>query len=61
MRGRFTNELTLSELQWLYKLTDLDFPFAPPTNLQPRYNIAPTQQSTSSISTTLGVGHYIKA
>lgn len=44
MCGRFTNELTWSELHSLYKLSDLNFPSAPPSNLQPRYNIAPTQQ-----------------
>jgi putative SOS response-associated peptidase YedK len=37
MCGRFTNKLTWAELVALYRLVD------PPMNLQPRYNIAPTQ------------------
>jgi len=40
MCGRFTNEMTWSELHALYKLSDKLFPT---TNMQPRYNIAPTQ------------------
>jgi putative SOS response-associated peptidase YedK len=45
MCGRFTNELTWGELHALYKLNDAMFPTAPPaTNMQPRYNIAPTQE-----------------
>ncbi|WP_108398280.1 SOS response-associated peptidase [Devosia submarina] len=42
MCGRFTNELTWPELHALYKLTDELHPVAP-HNMQPRYNIAPTQ------------------
>jgi putative SOS response-associated peptidase YedK len=42
MCGRFTNELTWPELHALYKLSDEVAP-APKSNLQPRYNIAPTQ------------------
>ncbi|WP_108462388.1 SOS response-associated peptidase [Devosia naphthalenivorans] len=42
MCGRFTNEMTWSELHALYKLSDELFPVAP-HNMQPRYNIAPTQ------------------
>ncbi len=40
MCGRFTNEMTWSEIHALYSIHD-----APPpaTNMQPRYNIAPTQ------------------
>lgn len=39
MCGRFTNEFTWAELHALYSIHD-----APPSsNLQPRYNIAPTQ------------------
>jgi putative SOS response-associated peptidase YedK len=40
--GRFTNELTWPELHALYRLSDEVAP-APPHNMQPRYNIAPTQ------------------
>jgi putative SOS response-associated peptidase YedK len=44
MCGRFTNELTWGELYALYKLSDEMFPTTPPaSNMQPRYNIAPTQ------------------
>jgi len=41
MCGRFTNEMTWSELHALYSIHN-----APPpkTNMQPRYNIAPTQE-----------------
>jgi putative SOS response-associated peptidase YedK len=42
MCGRFTNEMTWSELHALYKLSDELHPVAP-SNMQPRYNIAPTQ------------------
>lgn len=42
MCGRFTAEYTWAELQALYKLSDELFPVAP-HNMQPRYNIAPTQ------------------
>jgi putative SOS response-associated peptidase YedK len=42
MCGRFTNEMTWSELQALYKLSHELYPTAP-SNLQPRFNIAPTQ------------------
>lgn len=38
MSGRFTRMYTWRELVRLYRLTDA----APPTNLQPRYNICPT-------------------
>ncbi|MBF0679915.1 MAG: SOS response-associated peptidase [Devosia sp.] len=41
MCGRFTNELTWSELHALYKLADQMFPTK--SNMQPRFNIAPTQ------------------
>lgn len=41
MCGRFTNELSWSELHALYKLSDEMFPTK--SNMQPRYNIAPTQ------------------
>lgn len=40
MCGRFTNEMTWAELHALYKLSDKLFPT---TNMQPRFNIAPTQ------------------
>ena len=43
MCGRFTNEVIWSELHLLYKLSDLNFPAAPPTNMRPRYDIATTQ------------------
>lgn len=42
MCGRFTNEMTWAQLHALYKLSDELFPVAP-HNLQPRFNIAPTQ------------------
>jgi putative SOS response-associated peptidase YedK len=41
MCGRFTNEFTWAELHALYSLSDILFPTR--SNLQPRYNIAPTQ------------------
>ncbi|WEJ60264.1 SOS response-associated peptidase [Devosia sp. FJ2-5-3] len=41
MCGRFTNELSWSELHALYKLSDEMFPTK--SNMQPRFNIAPTQ------------------
>jgi len=41
MCGRFTNELTWSELHGLYKLSDEMYPTK--SNMQPRFNIAPTQ------------------
>lgn len=41
MCGRFTNEMTWAELHALYKLSDELFPVR--SNMQPRYNIAPTQ------------------
>lgn len=40
MCGRFTNEMTWSELHALYKLSDEQ---PRHSNMQPRYNIAPTQ------------------
>ncbi|KKC39479.1 hypothetical protein WH87_04570 [Devosia epidermidihirudinis] len=42
MCGRFTNEMTWSEIHALYKLSDNMYPTAP-SNMQPRFNIAPTQ------------------
>ena len=42
MCGRFTNEMTWAEIHALYKLSDAMHPMAP-SNMQPRYNIAPTQ------------------
>jgi len=42
MCGRFTAEYTWAELHALYSLSDELFPVAP-HNMQPRYNIAPTQ------------------
>ena len=42
MCGRFTNEMTWAEIHALYKLSDNMYPTAP-SNMQPRYNIAPTQ------------------
>lgn len=41
MCGRFTNEMTWAEIHALYKLSDNLFPVK--SNMQPRYNIAPTQ------------------
>lgn len=43
MCGRFTNEFTWAELHALYNLSDELFPTGPQSNMQPRYNIAPTQ------------------
>ncbi|MBE0580019.1 SOS response-associated peptidase [Devosia sp.] len=43
MCGRFTNEMTWAEIHALYSLSNELFPLGPPSNLQPRYNIAPTQ------------------
>ncbi|HEY8358423.1 MAG TPA: SOS response-associated peptidase family protein [Ramlibacter sp.] len=42
MCGRFTNEMTWSDIHALYKLSDELHP-VPKSNMQPRYNIAPTQ------------------
>ena len=42
MCGRSTNEMTWADLHALYKLSDELYPVAP-SNMQPRYNIAPTQ------------------
>lgn len=42
MCGRFTAEYTWAELHALYSLSDELFPVAP-HNMQPRFNIAPTQ------------------
>lgn len=42
MCGRFTNEMTWAQIHALYKLSDEMHPVAP-SNMQPRYNIAPTQ------------------
>lgn len=41
MCGRFTNELSWADIHALYKLSDEMFPTK--SNMQPRYNIAPTQ------------------
>ncbi len=41
MCGRFTNELSWADIHALYKLSDEMFPTR--SNMQPRYNIAPTQ------------------
>lgn len=41
MCGRHTHHHTWREIVELYRLTD----WPPPSNLQPRYNIAPTQQT----------------
>lgn len=43
MCGRYTNEMTWAEIHALYSLSDEMFPMGPPSNMQPRYNIAPTQ------------------
>lgn len=43
MCGRFTAEYTWAELHALYSLSDELFPTGPRSNMQPRYNIAPTQ------------------
>ena len=43
MCGRFTAEYTWAELHAMYKLSDDLFPTGPRSNMQPRYNIAPTQ------------------
>jgi putative SOS response-associated peptidase YedK len=40
MCGRFTNEMTWSEIHALYSILDKG---PPPSNMPPRYNIAPTQ------------------
>ena len=40
MCGRFTNELTWGQIHALYRITEGG---PPPTNLPPRFNIAPTQ------------------
>jgi putative SOS response-associated peptidase YedK len=42
MCGRFTNRYTWRELHALYRLSDQTFP---QSNFEPRYNIAPTQNS----------------
>lgn len=42
MCGRFTNRHSWRELHDLYKLTDALYP---QSNFEPRYNIAPTQNS----------------
>lgn len=42
MCGRFTNEMTWAQLHALYKLSNEMFPVR--SNLQPRHNIAPTQE-----------------
>jgi len=41
MCGRFTNEMTWSQIHALYSLSDEMFPTQ--SNMQPRHNIAPTQ------------------
>lgn len=43
MCGRFTNEFIWAELHALYRLSDELFPMGPPSNMQPKFNIAPTQ------------------
>ncbi|SMQ65762.1 Putative SOS response-associated peptidase YedK [Devosia lucknowensis] len=43
MCGRFTAEYTWAQLHALYSLSDELFPVAP-HNMQPRFNIAPTQE-----------------
>jgi putative SOS response-associated peptidase YedK len=43
MCGRFTNEMTWSQIHALYKLSDQLHPMRPASNMQPRYDIAPTQ------------------
>lgn len=43
MCGRFTNEFTWGDLHALYSLSDELFPMGRPSNMQPRFNIAPTQ------------------
>lgn len=43
MCGRFTNEFTWAELHALYSLSDELFPMGPPSNMEPKYNIAPTE------------------
>jgi putative SOS response-associated peptidase YedK len=42
MCGRFTAEYTWAEVHDLHSLSDKNFPVSP-HNMQPRYNIAPTQ------------------
>lgn len=43
MCGRFTAGYTWAELHALYKLSDDLFSTGPRSNMQPRYNMAPTQ------------------
>jgi putative SOS response-associated peptidase YedK len=43
MCGRFTNEFTWAELHALYSLSDELFPTGPKSNMEPKYNIAPTE------------------
>lgn len=43
MCGRFTSEFTWAELHALYSLSDELFPMGPPSNMEPKYNIAPTE------------------
>ena len=43
MCGRFTNEMTWAEIYGLLKLSDEMHPMGPPSNMRPRYNVAPTQ------------------
>ena len=43
MCGRFTNEMEWSQIHALYKLADQMHPMRSTSNMQPRYNIAPTQ------------------
>ena len=43
MCGRFKNEFTWAELHALYSLSDELFLMGPPLNMQPKFNIAPTE------------------
>lgn len=43
MCGRFTNEFTWGELHALYSMSDELFPTGPRSNMEPQFNIAPTE------------------